>query len=627
MAQLSELFSANEPSYWHPAHFDQPENQLPRYVPTEPDRVLFDLLNRYMCEEPTAAIDLGQIENCFRRSSLPQHFNRLFFVIYAPGRKRFVLSRSYAGGEGNFSALFGRMLDRLKQDYSAAEKFSLQIDFVEVPPAAVDLANVGMTVFGERHFEIGLDGLIIQGDEGSTRYFLPGDAYVRSIMSMKQLREYLDRAYGSEYLAEATFRRFRTKSYLMHADSVYSLYRGLPVQGGISKGRLEFVVEQSIKHIKKTQEGNGKFLYYYDSMQDTKRDFQHWNRHPEKNPYYNILRHSGGALTCVYHEIYSNKADTLENIQKAIEYLLATAVFYELEGRQAAYIYSEKKSKLGGAGIGLYLLCLYELTTADDSYRYFADALAWHTVKQVTESGEFIYYNIYLDKKVSVDDNRNYFSFYYPGEAVCGLAKYLHLIAPGEREYYFERLEKALDYLLTIRPAERAEEYTEVPSDSWLMMGISELWDFDRMQNPAYAEFVFADAKKMIDQMYKVSDAPYPDYAGSFYYEYGDYPYSDGARLEGLMGAYELAHKLGNQEVKRKLWPALLLGAWSVMHLVNFDETLYCARRPEMGLGGIRFKFTRQWFRIDTIQHVASFYAKLLPYWDEAMQGFESVKR
>ncbi|MFH1496024.1 MAG: hypothetical protein ABIG70_14665, partial [Pseudomonadota bacterium] len=58
------------------------------------------------------------------------------------------------------------------------------------------------------------------------------------------------------------------------------------------------------------------------------------------------------------------------------------------------------------------------------------------------------------------------------------------------------------------------------------------------------------------------------------------------------------------------------LAAWSVLHLVNTEDAIYFAPNPRVALGGIRFKYTRQWFRIDTIQHVASFFAKLLPYWD-----------
>jgi len=241
--------------------------------------------------------------------------------------------------------------------------------------------------------------------------------------------------------------------------------------------------------------------------------------------------------------------------------------------------------------------------------------LAWHLLHQITETGEYIYYNIYLDRPISTTENDQYFSFFYPGEAICGLAAYLHLINPQERELFINKMKLALHFLLVIRPEKRASEYSSVPSDGWLMMGIMEAWDFPDMQEPMYADFVFADAQKMTDHMYKVTDAPYPDYAGGFYYEFGDYPYADGARCEGLLGAYELAVKMGDTDTAKKLWPALLLASWALLHLVNTSDSIYFAPNPKLALGGIRFKYTRQWFRIDTIQHVASFFAKLLPHW------------
>ena len=45
-------------------------------------------------------------------------------------------------------------------------------------------------------------------------------------------------------------------------------------------------------------------------------------------------------------------------------------------------------------------------------------------------------------------------------------------------------------------------------------------------------------------------------------------------------------------------------------------DSVYSAPNPERTIGGIRFKLTRQWLRIDTIQHVVSFYLKFLPFFE-----------
>lgn len=593
--------------------FRAPEKYVPEYQPYSADITLLQKLNAAILN---ISCDWNVIEQYFSESSFPQNYERLILIMYAPGHKRIMVSRAGSDGNAKFSDVIKRLVEHPRCGQLSAQPFRLQIDFVLEPPSPVNFYTVGMDGTGERHFEIGIDGLTFRGADNKLNLFPPGDGYVRSVMGMGQLRDYLNRAHGEEYLRQAEFKRFRSESYLSGKSIWLRLYRGYPVVGTLTKNKIEHAVELAIAHIQLTQEEDGKFLYYYDAANDSRRDHEHPKRDIAKNPYYNILRHCGGALTCIYFEKYSRKGETLSNVRGAIDYLIAQARVQDYGGREGAYIYSEKKSKLGGTGIALYLLADYQIVTGDERYREWADRFAWHLLNQITANGEFIYYNIYLDKEVTEAENQNYFSFYYPGEAVCGLAKYLHLVDAGSRGIFFEKLRKALEFLLVVRPVVRASEYSVLPSDGWLMMGIMELWDFEEMRTPMYADFVFSDAQQMVDHMYTVTDAPYPDYAGAFYYDFGDYPYADGARCEGLLGAYELAIKMGDHKKERQLWPALCLAAWAVMHLVNTEDSIYFAKNPSVALGGIRFKHTRQWFRIDTIQHVASFFAKMLPHWD-----------
>lgn len=600
-------------------NFLSPEKREPQFCPSAADTAFLQTLNKAI---RNVSCDEREIDRCFGETGFAQRCERIILVLYAPGHKRILASRSASGGQLKFSAVFRRLLGHSRCAELASQPYRLQVDFVIEPPLPVEYYAVGMEHRGERHFEIGLDGLILRGADGKTHIFPPGDGFVRSVMSMSQLRAYLAGMHGEEYLRQCEFRRFRSDSYLSGQgagqDTWLRLYRGYPLVGALTKGKIEHAVELAISHIRRTQEESGKFLYYYDAALDTSRDHEHPTRDPKKNPFYNILRHGGGGLTCIYYEKYTHRGDTGENLRRAIDYLVAQTREQEYGGRMGAYIYSEKKAKLGGSGIALYLLTEYQLLTGDRRYQEMADKIAWHLVNQITASGEFIYYNIYLDKPVSEEENHQYFSFYYPGEAICGLAKYLHLADDETRQIICERLHKALEFLILVRPQTRADQYTSVPSDSWLMMGIMELWDFAEMRVQLYADFVFSDAGKMINNLYTVTDAPYPDYAGAFYYTYGDYPYADGARCEGLLGAYELALKMGDAERARSIWQALRLAAWALMHLVNSEDAIYFAKNPRLALGGIRFKYTRHWFRIDTIQHVASFYAKLLPRWEQA---------
>lgn len=597
------------------ALYAQPERRIPGFDAGADDKALYDMVDAALRSGDASDDSLARIAACYARTQFPQQFLRLILVLYAPGHKRILVSRP----DEPFVAVLARLLKHARRAEMVRADYRLQMDFVVEPPSPVDFFAIGMTQKGDLHFEIGLDGLFYRGSDGKLNIFLPGDGYVRSVMTMGQLRALMLKSHGEEYLRKARFERFTSMSFLASRGAWLRLYRGYPVVGPLTRDKIERAVALAVAHIQRTQEPDGKFLYYYDAARDSRRDHEHPKRDPDKNPYYNILRHGGGGLTCIYSEKWTRSGAALENVRRAIEYLIATSFrSTTYDGREGVYVYSEKKSKLGGAGIALYMLADYQLVSGDDTYQEWADKLAWHLINQITDSGEFIYYNIYLDREIDAEGNREYFSFYYPGEAVCGLAKYLHLVDDEARAPYFDKLRLALAFLLVVRPHTRAKEYTAVPSDSWLMMGIMELWDFEAMRDPMYSRFVFDDAQQMVDHMYKVTDAPCPDYAGGFYYEFGDYPYADGARCEGLLGAYALAVKMGDRERARALWPALRMAAWAIMHLVNTEDAIYFAPRPDIALGGIRFKYTRQWFRIDTIQHVASFYAKLLPFWDAA---------
>lgn len=402
---------------------------------------------------------------------------------------------------------------------------------------------------------------------------------------------------------------------------------------------------------------SGQFLYYYDGATDTRRDHEHPERDPHTNPYYNLLRHGGAVLTLLFYEELlrqmasreaepATKGSTITSetavahatggqvgslsqdvarVRRAIEvgcdFFVRQLVEYETaEGQPAAYAYFNRKAKLGGSGIGLYMLSLYQ-KLFDDRYASWARRLANHLAAQVQPSGEFRYYHIYLDELVTPERNRELFSFYYPGEAVIGLANYCRHVCgvESERAALHAKLHAALRFLLLDRPRLYRQHYQSLPADSWLMMGVSDLWDEPDFRDELYEQFVFADADLMIAHQYTPTDALYPDYVGSFYYQYGDHAYPDGARAEGLLAVYDLAFKTARLPPSPLSDPnrlhcyraALDRLAWATLHLCNTADSIYSAANPAQAAGGIRFKLTRQWFRIDTIQHVASFYLKL----------------
>jgi len=76
--------------------------------------------------------------------------------------------------------------------------------------------------------------------------------------------------------------------------------------------------------------------------------------------------------------------------------------------------------------------------------------------------------------------------------------------------------------------------------------------------------------------------------------------------------AYQLALKVGDPQRIERYCDACNEIASATLRLCNTAESMYSAAHPERAIGGIRSKLTRQWFRVDTIQHVASFYLKLV---------------
>lgn len=498
---------------------------------------------------------------------------------------------------------------------AAKPGWNLQLDLIKSRPMSVKLEELSIMSEGPARFEPGVDGLLATNKvTGKREYFMPGDAFTHSILSMAQLKEHLSTRLGGD-LSKWEFGRFRTESQVSAENKWVPLYRGYPVVTEVSPTMLMALAKAGVGYNTKNQLKNGQFTYYYDAATDSLRNHEHPRRDPVKNPYYNEVRHAGGVLLLLDAYAMTGDKAVLATARRALDWFVSVLRDRKLEaGTRASYPYYNKKSKLGGAAIGLYAMSEYRRLTGDKKYDEVARRIARHILSQIQDSGEFFYYSIYLDKPVTTaEENRRLFSFYYPGEAVCGLASYYKNVADeNERPEIREKMGLALDYLMKKRPVDHADKFTKLPSDSWLMMGVNELWDVPEFQREDIREFVYRDADEMVRRMYTDSDALFPDYPGAFYYDYGDQPYPDGARAEGLTAAMILAHKSGDIARAKRYEDALWKAALATSRLCNTPESVYFAPNPRRAEGGIRFKLTRQWIRVDSVQHVASFYLRFL---------------
>jgi hypothetical protein len=579
------------------------------------DKAFLAYLRQNLVNKKALVKEDPKLKNLFNRTSFPKSFNGIALIIYAKSNKRIVIVRRKQKELESLRETINRAILHPRLDAMGARS-RFQLDFIIDDPAPISANDVFLTRNSYDRFEIGVDGLRMKTG-GKVTYFFPGDAFVRSIHGVGQLQKYIEKTYSNVSIKNIQFQQFHTESYVSYRNYWLRLFRGIPVVGNIGRQDVKDAAKTSVDFLIRTQASDGRFMYYYNAANDSFRNHEHPTRAPETDPYYNILRHSGGALTYLFHyEVYQDPR-VLDPTRRAIEYLIKQIKLYEIAlGKKGGYIFYNTKSKLGGSGIALYLLAEYQRLTGDDQYQHWARLLKNHVLNEIREDGEFYYYHIYPNRE---KDDPNSFSFYYPGEALVGLTSYYKSIKinGSEKQHMIRKMKQALQFLLINRKVKYKKHYKSLPSDSWLMMAINEAWDIPEMQQDLYKDFVFGDADQMVKLMYTHYDGLYPDYVGSFYYHYGNYPYPDGARAEGLTAAYELAVKVGDQVRIERYGEALKAVAWATLHLVNTPQSTYSVPNPGKAIGGIRFKPTRQWFRVDTIQHVTAFYLKFSPYWKE----------
>lgn len=540
-----------------------------------------------------------------------------------------------------------RVLERLRAhkrfaefDLADSKKCRILLEMV-IGEDTCNIRNLTIYHFSRDRFEAGITGLKYRYQK-TTRFFMPTDAVTQSILTVNQLLNFLSKQTGHAKLTNSIKERAHlmrrepieyTKlisiAFINGQDKTLPLHRGYPVPMNFNRQILYQSTIKSIDWLVENMNTDGSFLYFYDGIKDTKVDLDHPNM---KDPLYNnILRHCGGTITLLRGYELTGEIKYLSAAKISIEFFLSTLHEHQYQGEYACYPFFNNKSKLGGAGIGLVAMMHYYRHSDDHTYDQQITGLVRHLLSRVAKDGEMIGYYLHpkfnQGKPLTLEyietlceaDKKALFSFYYPGEALLGLALYYR---------YFENIDatmkadiqqkslKALDFLIYERPRRYAELFLSLPADAWLMQAIEE-WVKERVfQKQAYIDFVYHDADQMIAHSYTEKDGHWFDYIGGFYYQYGDSVYHDGSRCEGLIAAYYLAQYLGDKSRADFYMKNLLKSAKGLMFTRHTEDSLYAHRYPCKSLNSFRFKLTRQWVRVDSVQHTACFFARLymLPY-------------
>ena len=490
--------------------------------------------------------------------------------------------------------------------------------------------------FNSLRFEIGIDGIEIN-DGTQSYYYMPTDAIVQSHMGFKNAFSSLlkktpiakmtnrisERLKLFATLKDWKFYLFNTRAFISYKNECIALYRANVRYCDFDFDILINQFTRSANWLIKNMQNDGRFLYYYDCTTDSTKDHEHPTR-PEHDRYYNDLRHCGGAITLIRAYSYSGDEKYINAAKKALDFTVTTAVEHWVDGKKAYHAYYNQKSKLGGSGMALVAMMQYRIVTGDKCYDEYIKGFVRHLISRLTPEGEFMGYYIHPGYNngepllnMSDEERMETFSFYYPGEALLGLGLFAnHFEDDNElKEFVVEKTRLAMDWIVDERPKRYSHLFTPLPSDAWLMQSIEEWYDYKGFIKENHLNFVFTDANEMMKRMYQRDDSPYIDYEGGMYYEYGDHYYPDGARCEGLIASYYLAKKAGRHELAEQILCACKKAAMCQFHLFNDERSNFAHKNWAKSLDSIRFKATRQWVRVDSIQHVACFFIRL--YWSK----------
>jgi hypothetical protein len=480
-------------------------------------------------------------------------------------------------------------------------------------------------------FEPGITGLKCKLG-GQLTYYMPTDAVVKSHVSKNHVLGYL--AFRLKVAPQAKGRTARigqlkklnltcdsltSKAFVTFGDQIIPLYRGHPAVLPYAKEELKRTMLVSADWLIENMYPDGSFLYYYDPVADSIVDHAHPNRSMD-NLYNNILRHSGGTITLVRAFELAQDNKYLDAAKRSLDFTVSNSRKREVDGQEAYYVFFNEKAKLGGTGTALAAIMRYYMTSRDASYNEYATGMVRHLLSRIEDNGEFIGYYIHPGYNngqpllnPTDEQKRKLFSFYYPGEALLGLALYEREVSldPEFKNEIRQQCKKALDFLVDERPQKYADLFTALPSDGWLMQAIEE-WSKDpEFRKQAYLDFVYNDGNSMVAHMYNRKNSLYFDNPGTFFYNYGDHAYTDGARAEGLIAAYYLAKRMGKTELAKKFLEANIQVAKSLLFTLHTEAGSYAFKNPQKAIGSFRFKFTRQWVRVDSVQHTSCFYARL----------------
>jgi hypothetical protein len=456
-------------------------------------------------------------------------------------------------------------------------------------PTGLDAANLDEDIEVPAA-SIGLEGVLVVGDDGKAGAVLPGEVVQRGYFHSRRLDHaaiagVLAARAGVQTSELATMRayRFRADARVESPDheSVLSVWRGRVESPDVTAETLLAAAQQGADYLTRIVNRAGRYVYIYHPVDD--RD----------DASYGWLRHSGTtyALFEAYEEFGTSAY--LETGERALRYLRAH--LSRDEASQGMYVLDtedEEQQKVGGAALALLAFAKHAAVIHkkdDPEASETCRALARLIMKKQCEDGHFRS-NADIQRETGKKLKRE--PVYYPGEAVLALVR---LYAVDPQPVYLDAARRGADFVVHVRDAYVSEDNQE--HDHWMAYALNELYRVTH--DDAYLTHAFKIARAIQKKQRTAADVP--DMVGAFY-EGQTTPTS--TRLEAYDADIVLSRFAGRPE-PWLIGPARQAARFTLAQQLRSNDD-YWLKNPAKAEGGVRESLFVQDVRIDYVQHAMS---------------------
>ena len=348
-----------------------------------------------------------EIKNIDCEINYDSSFSYIYITLFQEGLQPI----RWGSNRKTLTAAINRDIEQIRQrntypqfEISNPEKCRIMIEYItEQIPAKLNEIKYG--TFVPERFEPGVTGLKLVLD--NTNYiYTPTDAWVNSQMDLKSaLNTILRKTYIKNITNKISERIdilrktphecfiIKSKTFITYNDEVLPLYRG-NILREYSTDEIKKQALSGADWIVKNQKENGQYLYYYDAKEDNYIDHEHPER-TEDNLYYNDLRHCGGIVTLIRAYQLTKDEKYLQSAKKGLDFIVSITKEHDIDGETGAYVFYNKKAKLGGTGMILIAMMKYREESGDKSYDEYIKKYTRHLLSRIYKTGEFLGYYIH----------------------------------------------------------------------------------------------------------------------------------------------------------------------------------------------------------------------------------------